>query len=307
VWSAADGGLARVRIPGGRLSAADLHVLADAADELGSGVLELTSRANVQVRGLRPAGEHELAARLRVAGLLPSDTHDRVRNIVASPLTGLVGDTDVGPLVAALDDALCADPVPAELPGRFLFVLDDGRGDVRGLDADVTLMRFPDGYVVRLGGAKVGLTTEPVAAALAAARGFLAERAAQHSPAWRLAELADGPARVAARLDDELLPERVADVTAAAARKTASPCSCMRDRPVGAGEYRQNDGRVALVVDTGDGRLPAAAFRTLAAHARPEVRVTPWRGVVLPNLDTAAVGTVTAALAAHGLQTERQA
>ncbi len=88
VWSAADGGLARVRIPGGRLSADQLRLLADAADDLGNGLLELTVRANVQVRGLSAGREQDLAARLRVGGLLPSDTHDRVRNILGSPLAG---------------------------------------------------------------------------------------------------------------------------------------------------------------------------------------------------------------------------
>jgi precorrin-3B synthase len=304
VWDAADGGLARIRIPGGRLTVDDLRVLADAAADLGSGVLELTSRANVQVRGLRPAGEHELAARLRTAGLMPSETHDRVRNIVASPLTGLLGrDPDVGPLVVALDDGLCADPDLATLPGRFLFALDDGSRDVGGLDADVTLMAVADGYVVRLGGVKIGLASDPVAVALSAARGFLAERGDQCSPAWRIAELANGPARVAARIDDALMHERTVEIGAGSGPKS-TPCSCMSTEPVGPGTYEQADGRVALVLDAGEGRVAAAAFRALAEVADPAagVRITPWRGVVLPNLDPDAVGTVTAALAPHGLR-----
>ncbi|GAA0623161.1 precorrin-3B synthase [Sporichthya brevicatena] len=323
VWSAADGGLARVRIPGGRLSVEQARVLATAAEELGSGVLELTSRANVQIRGLQPAGEHALAPRLRAAGLLPSDTHDRVRNIVASPLSGLREHPDVGPIVTDLDEGLCDDPHLAALPGRFLFAIDDGSLDVSGLDADVTLHAVPDGFVVRLGGAKIGLTTAPAALALAAARAFLAERAAQHSPAWRLAELAEGPARVAARLDPSLMHERVVEIRTPDAGKS-TPCSCMSGaRALEPGEYRQADGRTALVLDAGDGRLTAAAFRALADQAQQHqaqqhqaqqhrdgpagLRVTPWRGVVLPDLPPEAVGTVTAALAAFGLHTERQA
>src|SRR5919206_2815685 len=81
--AAADGGLARVRIPGGTLSAGQLGVLAAAARELGDGALELTSRGNVQLRGLRPRAEAELGARLAAAGLLPSETHERVRNVLA--------------------------------------------------------------------------------------------------------------------------------------------------------------------------------------------------------------------------------
>ncbi|MFD0530853.1 hypothetical protein ACFQ1I_36085 [Kitasatospora arboriphila] len=59
--------------------------LADAAEALGDGALETTSRGNVQLRGLASACGAELADRLRAVGLLPSDTHERVRNIVASP------------------------------------------------------------------------------------------------------------------------------------------------------------------------------------------------------------------------------
>src|SRR5690606_22062180 len=52
VHEAADGPLARVRLPGGLIRADQLRVLADCAATLGNGVIELTSRGNVQVRGL---------------------------------------------------------------------------------------------------------------------------------------------------------------------------------------------------------------------------------------------------------------
>ena len=64
------------------------------------------------------AGSPDLSLmRLRVfaavadTGLLPSPTHERVRNIVASPLSGRVGGlADVRGWVEALDRALQADP-----------------------------------------------------------------------------------------------------------------------------------------------------------------------------------------------------
>lgn len=274
VWDAADGGLARVRIPGGLLSADRLRVLATAAEELGTGVLELTSRANVQVRGLRGGAEGELASRLRAVGLFPSDTHERVRNIVASPLTGLVSDRpDVLPVVEEIDDGLLGEPLLATLPGRFLFAVDDGAGDVARLDADVTLIAGPDGYALRLGGVEVGCVTDAARAALAAASGFLAERGHLCSPAWRLAELDDGPARVAAHLDT-LRPPRSLTTPVPAGGPS-----------VRAGEHLQRDGRVALVVEVPEGRLEAAGARDLAARSSGELRVTPWRSVVLPNLD----------------------
>ncbi len=96
---AADGELARVRLPGGVLTAAQLDALANAATEFGTATLELTSRANLQIRGIRDTGA--VAAALAEAGLLPSPTHERVRNILASPLSGRHGGVcDTRDLVA---------------------------------------------------------------------------------------------------------------------------------------------------------------------------------------------------------------
>ncbi|MCW2703912.1 MAG: precorrin-3B synthase, partial [Blastococcus sp.] len=89
--AAADGALARVRVPGGTLSSAQVRVLAAAARDLGDGALELTSRGNLQLRGLPPGSEAELGDRLAAAGLLPSATHERVRNVLASTLSGRAG------------------------------------------------------------------------------------------------------------------------------------------------------------------------------------------------------------------------
>jgi precorrin-3B synthase len=143
-------------VPGGRLDPARLRALAACA-ALGNGIVDLTSRAAVQVRGLPPDGGG-CAEVLAQAGLLPSVTHERVRNIIATPFAGRhpasVADTD--PIVAALDRAVCADPRLAALPGRFLFAVDDGSGTVGPHRADVTLtavdarqfvVRFSDGLV----------------------------------------------------------------------------------------------------------------------------------------------------------------
>ncbi|MCF6476653.1 precorrin-3B synthase, partial [Nonomuraea sp. MG754425] len=205
VHEAADGPLARVRLPGGVVSAGQLRELAACAEEFGSGVIELTSRANVQVRGLRsPAA---FAARIAAVGLLPSAAHERVRNIVASPLSGRgpAGSSDVLALVRSLDRTLCARPRLAELPGRFLFALDDGSGDVLGLGADVT---YGDGRLL-LASRDIGAAVEPRAAVplmIAAAEAFLDERPDDAPHAWRIHELDDGPARIAARLLGDTAP-----------------------------------------------------------------------------------------------------
>ena len=257
-------------------------MLATAASDLGDGALELTSRGNVQLRGLTGNATAELARRLAAAGLLPSATHERVRNVLASTLSGRAagGHLDVRPWVRYLDAGLCADPALAGLPGRYLATLDDGRGDVVGLGGDVGLLVLPAGRVaLTLGGADSGLRARPADAvplALAATRAFLAERDAQGTGAWRLAELEDGPARVAARLAD---PGPGADnpVPVPVAAGTG---------PVGA--VTQEDGRTALVGVLPLGRLDADQAELLAVLTT-EVQLTPWRSVVVPDLAEDAV------------------
>jgi precorrin-3B synthase len=275
--AAADGGLARVRLPGGALRAGQLVALAVAARELGNGTLELTSRGNVQLRGLPAGAETELGERLAAVGLLPSATHERVRNVLASGLSGRTtgGHLDVRPWVAGLDAGLCADPTLAGLPGRFLATLDDGRGDVAGLGGDVGLLALsPTAVALLLGGADSGLratTDGAVALALAACRAFLAERSAQRSAAWRLAELSDGPARVAARLPGGRSRDFGPRVEVPAAPLIG---------PIGA--QTQVDGRTALAVLVPLGVLSAAQAELLATLAE-QVEVTPWRTVVVPD------------------------
>jgi sulfite reductase beta subunit-like hemoprotein len=166
--------LARVRLPGGRIEALGLDGFADAA-ELGNGLIELTSRAGIQIRGLSPQIAGRCAEVLSTAGLLPSSTHDRVRNILASPLAGRhpcsLAETDE--LVADLDRGLCADDALAALSGRFLFAVDDGAGLV-GHPADVTLIATgPNRF--RVADAEVS-RERAVELALRVARGLLPQR-----------------------------------------------------------------------------------------------------------------------------------
>ncbi len=288
---AADGRLARVRVPGGLLGGPQLVVLAQAAVDLADGALELTSRGNVQLRGLAEDAPAELARRLHGAGLLPSEAHETARNVVASVLSGRAGGlVDVRPVVRSFDAGLLADPALAGLPGRFLVTVDDGRGDVHGLGGDAGLVAVaPDALALVLGGQGTDLRATPAGAhdlLLRAARAFLGERDAQASQAWRLPELADGPARVAARLGAGLEP---------VAPAPAAP-------PVGSVE--QDDGRVALVGLVPLGRLTTAALDVLVqvtAALGSEVQLTPWRSVAVPDLPDEFVDDVATALHHAGL------
>ena len=136
---AEDGALVRLRLPGGLTTAATLRELSRIAGSYGEGSVQLTSRGNLQLRGLTERVLPELVERVAALGLLPSLTHERVRNLIASPLTGLGSGTwaDLRPMVSELDEAVCRRAELAELPGRFLFALDDGRGDVSALRFDL--------------------------------------------------------------------------------------------------------------------------------------------------------------------------
>ncbi|MDG4832834.1 precorrin-3B synthase [Solwaraspora sp. WMMD1047] len=286
VHEAADGGLIRVRLPGGQLDPAQLRTVADCAAEYGDGTLELTSRANLQIRGIPPGGAAaRLADRLAGAGLLPTATHERVRNILASPLSGRdgAGRPDIRELVRALDRAVRAEPALAALSGRFLFALDDGRGDVAGLGAD--LCWRADTGALLLAGRDHGLRMPIVRAVpglVAAAHGFLRLRATEPEPAavWRVTDLSGGPARLA-----ETLAAASADRPAGALAAPAGRVPEITDDPAPApGAVAAPYGRLCVVAGARLGRLRADQARLLA-EISAEVEggslvVTPWRSVV---------------------------
>lgn len=278
VHPAADGALTRIRLPGGMLTAAQLAALSRVASRYGSSTLELTARGNVQVRGITDVAA--AAEAIGGAGLLPSETHERVRNIVASPLSGRAGgDIDVRPWVAELDAAICAEPSLVELGGRFWFSFDDGRADVSGLCADIGVHALPDGCAlllagrdtgVRLGAGEVIETLVIIATRFAATRGT----------AWRIKELDN---------IESLLP---------GAELSDTPFPAITRPPVG--WINQDDGRVALGAAVPLGVLSARVAEYLAAIEAPLV-ITPWRSVLVYDLDEAVADVALRVLAPLGL------
>ncbi|MEV0702358.1 precorrin-3B synthase [Saccharopolyspora sp. NPDC050389] len=297
VHEAADGGLARIRVPGGVLTPSQVRAIAAAA-ALGDGGVELTSRANVQVRGLPAGAELELAARLRAAGLLPSATHERVRNIIGSPSADGRELVDVRAVTGELDAALCATPSLAALPGRFLFAVDDGSADVISLGADVGLLAERAGTLALvLAGVDSGVRATPQQAAgvaIAAAEAFLAEKAAQGRSAWRLAELDDGARRITGRLSATF------DVVPAEPRPLPSNRQSTHAQ---VGRVDRRDGTAAVVAGAPLGLLSRDQLDiiTAASDAAGELRLTPWRTVVLPGLRPDEAGRWMSDLGARGL------
>ncbi|WP_110944253.1 precorrin-3B synthase [Streptomyces niger] len=314
--TADDGALARVRVPGGVLTADQAGALADAALRLGDGSLHLTSRGNVQLRGLDGDCGAALASLLDAAGLLPSYRHERVRNIVASPLSGLdAGHADVRPWLHALDRLLCASEAATALSGRFLFALDDGCGDVAALGADVTLIASDagpaasspdeDGALLYVGAADGALRVrgaDAPRAALIAAEAFLNATAESRSRAWRVRDVPD---RAGALLHETARRLDAAGIPCTYTAGTSLPTDAAAPVP---GIIGGPDGLRALSVLAPLGTLTAAQWTLLTDVARTdgadELRLTPWRGVVVPGLCQEAADARLQGLATAGLITD---
>jgi sulfite reductase beta subunit-like hemoprotein len=286
---AEDGLLARVRVPGGRLDAARVRAVAEAAT-LGNGLVDLTSRANLQVRGLPAGAADDLAALLTAGGLLPSAAHDRVRNVVASPLAGrhprAVSDTD--PVVEAIDRGLCSDASLADLPGRFLFAVDDGSSLALHRDADVTLVaRDPGTYELALGGERMAGRVAADAAAVVAVAAATAFLHVAEGRAWRIAELPDGPGEVARRLRLRL----------------AGPFGGDGVEPLTPGRIEQRDGRVAITALVPLARLEGDALVALADRDC-ELRIGTGRTLTVVDVDPAAAEGVERRLRELGMVLE---
>ena len=119
-FAAADGAIVRLRVPGGRVSSHDLVTVCDLAERFGQPFVQLTSRGNLQLRGLDEPLPGAFVDAVAALGMLPSATHERVRNIVAGP------DASLDSLVQQLDSAIVDTPSLASLSGRWIFALAAG-------------------------------------------------------------------------------------------------------------------------------------------------------------------------------------
>jgi precorrin-3B synthase len=269
-WVAEDGALVRIRLVGGLLHRTQLAGLADLASEYGDGTLHLTARANLQLRGISLPVPDLFVERVAALGLLPSRAHERVRNIMVSPLTGRLGGlADLRPTARALDAAVCADPMLSDLPARFLFCLDD-RGDLQDRPTDLAAVVVAPGRARLLAGALAGevVGLQDVPARMAdLARRFLTLRGTGPSACWHVGEL-DGEGSELGSFGQ-------------APAQPSAPVPMVPPH----GSLIQDDGRRALHLAVPGGSLtPALLEQTLAAGS-DEVIVTPWRSLFLPDLD----------------------
>lgn len=258
-----DGLVVRVRPPLGELTSAQAEGLADLARRYGCGVVELTNRANLQLRGVEETDHSPLFDRLAALGLLDADASaEGRRNIVTDPFRGL-GDDRQTRIATLLAEGL-ADPALAGLPSKFGFVVDAGAtrrlSDISG---DIRVEGAGDQLIVRADGAATGRPAadagEAVAIALSLAHWFLASGGV--GP--------DGRGRIARHLASATLPDwLVGDLLPNPAFVAPAP-------------GRDESGTLAAAAF---GQLGANDLRTLAVSGAAVLRITPWRMVFLPGV-----------------------
>ncbi|MCC5607544.1 precorrin-3B synthase [Nostoc sp. CHAB 5834] len=133
---AADGILSRIRIPGGIISSQQCRAIADIAEQHGGNYVDVTNRANLQVREIRTGINAEVLKYLQDMGLgSRNSVVDHIRNIMTSPTAGIdsLELIDTRPFVQDWDNYIAAHPALSGLSAKFS-VCFDGGGIIRVCD-----------------------------------------------------------------------------------------------------------------------------------------------------------------------------
>ncbi|MFK7834694.1 MAG: precorrin-3B synthase [Sulfitobacter sp.] len=255
-----DGLVVRIRPFGGCLSPEQVAGIAELSKAFGNGVIDLSARANVQLRGVSAETHAPLLEGLRALNLLDaSEDIERRRNIVVTPFW-TEGDATHS-ISRRLTEALC-EPGAPDLPHKFGFAVDTGLEPVlQTASADIRLERAADGMLLVVAdGMDTGKPVtelQCVEEALRLARWFMKNRTDQN----RMARLIPG--------------QTLIDF----------------DTP------RQLHHQIAVPGNTPQGTLAGFAFGQLSADTFHQLamlgplRITPWRMVLvegaksIPDID----------------------
>ena len=293
-----DGWLVRLHPPGACLTPAQLRRIAALAAAYGNGLIEISARGNMQLRGVTAESHPELVATLLAERLVDEHEGDGPQRLtLVSPLAHPPHPSgasrsdliDARALAAAIE---ARGREVAGLPAKFAVIVDSGGSS--SLDAfagDLRLVATAPGRVVialadRLWFGPIAEGEAAAAVAQVMAR-FSARRAQAPVALRRMDDL--GATELAALCD---LP--VAE---------APP---QRPAPRRAGLFALGDSCAALV-GLPFGRVEAAALDRLARAAEtlgcPEIRLSPWRGLAFRGLSEADATTLLESAAADGLIT----
>jgi precorrin-3B synthase len=308
---AKDGMLIRIRVPGGLINARQLSTVAALSSAFADGQVEITSRSNLQLRAIQERHLPEIVAAFESIELLPSRKHDRVRNICTSPLAGLDPEEsiDTRSLVRELDTRLIADDDLLDLHPKFSFGIY-GTSRLFSPEQDDIALRavFGSGssrpalFQLFLGGTDTGCAVSldhAVDCLLDAARSCIL-LAKQHGLPIRGKKLfaASGMMEsILKTLSRFLLPSVKLPLPSAA---TFSP--------LGVHEAAQR-GQRNLIPVIPLGRLTSQQAQCIsesAAESQGDLRLAPWRGVVLGAIPLERTSAVAVQLSSVGLYLDGQ-
>jgi precorrin-3B synthase len=325
-----DGLIVRLKITGGIVPLDLAAAIADWSARWGNGEIDLTSRANLQLRGVSAESLSELQSALAAHGLLDGNIGgEAVRNVISSPLAGLDPEAvlDVRPLARDLEVRLRDDTALHDLPAKFGFLIDDGgRLGLRDVRADVrfeaVLGADAPGFVVGLDGDgdAVGVCRpdEFVETAAALARVFLAHR---EPDVRRMRDLVErvGAAGIAAdaSLSASPLEGEVGNGLALPGGGAGAAIGLidLRDQypPPAAADAASTSPSRGEAMEMGAfvgvglpfGRIAAMELANLvqsvADSGATEFRLTPWRAILIPLPTAAGAKTLAEKLAHTGL------
>lgn len=273
-----DGLIVRVRPRCGAFGLETATALAGLAERLGNGHIDLTRRANLQIRGLTDDRLTEMQHELAKLGLLdPDAATEAVRNVMVAPLAGLDPAQlfDVRSVALVIDHALASDKRLHALPGKFGLLVDGGGAiSIASERADICLAATGDALAFGLDTTKgtqwLGSLPPAQAAetAVAAAHAFLAVATRGRMRGLGEAAFAEVRAAVAPRL------------------------SPLIGLPV-AGGRRLGLLRSAVGIAAPFGRLEAGQLRQLVKLAADagaaDLWLSPWRAVYFSVREDAGV------------------
>src|SRR6185369_14683723 len=121
--------MSRLRIPGGLLTTFQLRELGRIAQELTSGYVQITTRANLQMRLIQPKDAPEFLRRVQSVGLHTRGAGaDNIRNLTMNPTAGIdpVELIDVMPLCQQIGQIIINDRSFYDLPRKFNIAYDGG-------------------------------------------------------------------------------------------------------------------------------------------------------------------------------------
>jgi precorrin-3B synthase len=262
------------------LSVSIAAALAELAHKHGNGEIDLTQRANLQLRGIRISELPVLSERLAKLGMLDANPEaEAVRNVLLSPLSGLDPESADGRVIArCLDQRLRSQEVLHALPGKFGFAIDGGGGwplGVTGLDVTLATQSRGEPWRLYLKGAR------NVSAIVAEGDAVPAlERVAGIFLAARNLSAGLWPRRMDALV--EAVGARAILIAAGLVLTQAPPSAGFRVRPT-VGRLDVADDLIVAAIGLPFGRLSAAELHQLSSAAGEagvvDMRLTPWRSI----------------------------